>query len=149
MAPFKFVRAIDRGEAIGVYGEGRMQRDFTYIDDLVEGIIRLIDVIPETGKAVADDSLSPAAPFRVVNIGCGQPVELMRFISVIEEALGRKAIINLLPMQPGDVRATEASNALVETLTGYRPATSVEQGVAALVAWYRAQYGADQAGGAV
>ncbi|MCC5976769.1 MAG: SDR family NAD(P)-dependent oxidoreductase [Salinarimonas sp.] len=143
MALFKFVRAILAGEAIDVYGEGQMKRDFTYIDDLIEAITRLIDTPPETGKPVEgiDDSLSPAAPWRVVNIGGGQPVGLLPFIETIERELDRPAIRNMLPMQKGDVRETVASADLLEALTGYRPDTTVEEGVRYFVAWYRDYYG--------
>ncbi|OJY38957.1 MAG: UDP-glucuronate 5-epimerase [Rhizobiales bacterium 65-9] len=141
MALFKFVKAILAGEPIDVYGEGRMQRDFTYIDDLVEGIVRLVDTPPSLDKRLARDSLSPAAPHRVVNIGGGQPVELMAFIRVIEDTLGKKAVLNLMPMQPGDVRATEADAALMQALTGFKPAIPVEQGVKAFVDWYLSYYG--------
>lgn len=143
MALFKFVKAILAGEPIDVYGEGRMQRDFTYIDDLIEAITRLMAVPPQVGKPVTstDDSLSPAAPWRVVNIGGGQPVGLLPFIETIERELGRKAIRNMLPMQKGDVRETVASANLLEELTGYRPETPVEEGVRQFVAWYRDYYG--------
>ncbi|MGY6567603.1 MAG: UDP-glucuronate 5-epimerase, partial [Salinarimonas sp.] len=122
--------------------EGRMKRDFTYIDDLIEAIVRLIDTPPVPGSPAEGvaDSLSPAAPYRVVNIGGGQPVGLLPFIETIEKELGKPAIRNMLPMQKGDVRETVASAELLEALTGYRPATSVEEGVRAFVAWYRDYY---------
>ncbi|MGP9822166.1 NAD-dependent epimerase/dehydratase family protein [Salinarimonas sp. NSM] len=142
MALFKFVRATLAGEPIEVYGEGRMQRDFTYIDDLVEAIVRLIDVAPVEGAPVAPfDSLSPAAPWRVVNIGGGQPVGLMPFIETIEAALGMPAKKTMLPMQKGDVAATFARAELLRALTGYVPATPVEEGVRRFVEWYRAYHG--------
>lgn len=141
MALFKFVKAILAGEPIDIYGEGRMVRDFTYIDDLVACIVKLIDVAPTARVAGAADSLSPVGPFRAVNIGGGQPVELMRFVKIIEDCLGRKGIHNMMPMQPGDVRATAADTSLIEALTGAIPATPVEDGVAAFVAWYRSYYG--------
>jgi UDP-glucuronate 4-epimerase len=141
MALFKFVRAMLAGEPIDIYNEGRMARDFTYIDDLVEGVIRLIDQVPEAGRPVgAIDSLSPVAPFRIVNIGGGTPVGLLDFIAEIERALGIKAKRNLMPMQKGDVPATTASPALLEALTHYRPATPVKRGIAEFVAWYRDYY---------
>ncbi|MBI4045361.1 MAG: SDR family NAD(P)-dependent oxidoreductase, partial [Devosia nanyangense] len=142
MALFKFVRAMLAGQPIDVYGEGDMRRDFTYIDDLVEGIVRLIEVPPVVGKPVSGvaDSLSPAAPHRVVNIGGGHPVGLMEFISTIERELGLPAIKNIMPMQPGDVRETYAKAELLEALTGYRPATPVDVGVKAFVEWYRSYY---------
>ncbi len=140
MALFKFVKAILDGQAIEVYGEGQMRRDFTYVADLVEAIVRLIDCVPVTGQPVAAvaDSLSPAAPFRVVNIGGGQPVGLEEFIATIERHLGRSAIKTMLPMQPGDVRETFASADLLRALTGYAPATTVDAGVRAFVEWYLA-----------
>jgi UDP-glucuronate 4-epimerase len=138
MALFKFVDATLKEKPIDVYGEGRMSRDFTYIDDLVEAIARLVPLAPETGAASdANDSLSPAAPHRVVNIGGGAPVELTKFIDAIEAKLGKKAIRNLMPMQPGDVRDTFASADLLEKLTGYRPSTRIEEGVGKFVDWYR------------
>jgi UDP-glucuronate 4-epimerase len=140
MALFKFVDAIENGRPIELYGEGRMLRDFTYVDDLIEAMVRLVPRVPGPsafGEAVPGDSLSPIAPFRVVNVGRGAPVELLDFVEAIEMALGRKAKRNLLPMQPGDVPATFASADLLEWLIGYRPATDVEQGVRAFVDWYR------------
>jgi UDP-glucuronate 4-epimerase len=138
MALFKFVDATLKGKPIDVFGEGRMSRDFTYIDDLVEAIVRLVPLAPERGAASdGNDSLSPAAPYRVVNIGGGAPVELTKFIDAIEAKLGKKAIRNMLPMQPGDVRDTFASADLLEKLTGYRPATRIEEGVGKFVDWYR------------
>jgi UDP-glucuronate 4-epimerase len=140
MALFKFVDAMVHGRPIEIYGEGKMRRDFTYIDDLVEGIIALMDATP--GDAAAGhDSLSPAAPFRVVNIGGGQPVELMDFIEAIEKHVGRKADKVMLPMQPGDVRATWAGADLIEELTGGKPTTTVDEGVKRFVAWYADYYG--------
>ncbi|MDU8912186.1 SDR family NAD(P)-dependent oxidoreductase [Aestuariicoccus sp. MJ-SS9] len=140
MAPFKFTRAILEGRPIDVYNHGRMRRDFTYIDDLVEGILALADAVPGAAP-VAGDSLSPVAPFRVVNIGNASPVELGDFIAAIEAALGRKAERNLMEMQPGDVPATWADTALLQALTGKVPGTPVTEGVARFVAWYREYYG--------
>lgn len=141
MALFKFVDAILNGRPIDIYGEGNMSRDFTYVDDLVEAMVRLAGVIPPNGAAGdAPDSLSPAAPFRVVNIGRGEPMKLLDFIRAIEKKLGREAKRNLLPMQPGDVPDTFASADLLEKLTGYRPATPVEAGVGSFVDWYREYY---------
>ncbi|MCB1446954.1 MAG: NAD-dependent epimerase/dehydratase family protein, partial [Rhizobiaceae bacterium] len=143
MALFKFVDAILNDRPIEIYGEGRMSRDFTYIDDLVEGIVRLAALPPDEANRVdaarAADSLSSQAPFRVVNIGGGQPVELLRFVDVVERAVGRPAIRRLLPMQKGDVPRTYASADLLEALTGYRPATGVDAGVRAFVDWYRTE----------
>ena len=128
MALFKFTKAILNGEPIDVYNHGDMRRDFTYIDDLVEGIRLLID------------SLSPVAPWRVVNIGNSEPVQLMAFIEAIEAATGRKATRNYMDMQPGDVPATWADASLLQDLTGYAPKTDLQDGVARFVAWYRDYY---------
>ncbi|MEA2759058.1 MAG: UDP-glucuronate 4-epimerase [Methylobacteriaceae bacterium] len=140
MAPLKFVDAIDAGRAIDLYNNGDMKRDFTYVDDLVESVVRLIDCIPRPAEADASDepALSPVAPFRIVNIGRGQPVNLLDFIEKIERKLGKRAIRNYLPMQKGDVPVTFADCHLLERLTGYRPVTGVREGVDALVDWYRA-----------
>jgi UDP-glucuronate 4-epimerase len=141
MALFKFVQSIIAGRPIDVYNHGKMARDFTYIDDLVEGIVRLIATPPVVGEAVGPfDSLSRVAPFRVVNIGGGQTVQLLDFIEEIERTLGTKAERNYMEMQPGDVPSTTASPALLEALTGYRPSTPVSVGVPAFVEWYRSYY---------
>ena len=141
MALFKFVDAILAGRPIEVYGEGNMSRDFTYIDDLIEAIVRLIPIAPDEANRVTTpavtDSLSRQAPYRVVNIAGGQPTGLNDLIAAVEDALGRKAERTLLPMQAGDVPRTHASAALLEALTGYRPNTAVADGVKAFVAWYR------------
>lgn len=141
MALFKFVEAILQGKPIDIYGEGQMSRDFTYIDDLVEGIIRLSHIAPSEDNRVIEegvtDTLSKHAPFRVVNIGGGQPVELMRFVETVENVLAQKAIRNMLPMQQGDVPRTFASPDLLRALTGYVPDVKIEAGVAAFVEWYR------------
>jgi UDP-glucuronate 4-epimerase len=142
MAFFKFTDAILRGCPIDIYNHGRMERDFTYVDDLVEAITRLVPLPPEAGRPAVDcDSLSPVAPFRVVNIGTGRPVPLLDFIAAIERAAGRPAERRMLPMQPGDVRRTWADTGLLHALTGYRPSTEVEAGIAAFVAWYRDYHG--------
>jgi UDP-glucuronate 4-epimerase len=144
MAPFKFVDAISNDRPIEIYNEGRMSRDFTYIDDLVEGIVRLIDVVPaEENRVVSDeviDTLSRNAPFRVVNVGGGQPVELMHFVETIEAALGKPAVRKMLPMQPGDVHRTYAAPDLLAALTGFKPRVEVEEGVRRFVKWYREDY---------
>ncbi|HEY1878771.1 MAG TPA: NAD-dependent epimerase/dehydratase family protein [Caulobacteraceae bacterium] len=140
MALFKFVDAILKGKPIEVFNDGDLQRDFTYIDDLVEAICRLIDAPPELGRAAEGDSLSPTAPWRVVNIGRGEPVNLMEFIAATERALGQKAKIEFLPMQPGDVHRTFADSGLLETLTGYRPFTSLDEGVKAFCDWRQEFY---------
>jgi len=139
MALFKFVDATLAGEPIDVYGEGRMKRDFTYVEDLVEAVARLIGLPPREGQTIgACDSLSPAAPYRVVNIGGGKPVGLMDFIAAIETSLGVPAKRRFLPMQKGDVPATWAAPDLLAALTGYVPATPIEAGVDAFVAWRKA-----------
>jgi UDP-glucuronate 4-epimerase len=139
MALFKFAKAIDEGTPLDVYNRGDMVRDFTYVEDLAEAVVRLADAIP--GKEpVEGDSLSPVAPWRVVNIGQGEPVKLMDYIAEIERAMGKLPILNLLPMQPGDVPATEASSELLRRLIGYVPSTPVSVGVPAFVRWYREQY---------
>lgn len=139
MALFKFTRAILAGEPIDVYNNGAMVRDFTFIDDLAESIVRLVDAVPGD-TPVEGDSLSPVAPFRIVNIGAGRPTPLMDYIGAAEAALGRTAIKNFLPMQAGDVPATEASSDLLRRLTGYAPSTTPDEGVAAFVRWYLEHY---------
>ena len=145
MALFRFTRAILNGEPIDLYNHGEMRRDFTYVGDLVEGIVRLAALPPPPpgarGAAVPGDSLSPVAPWRVINLGNGAPVALPDFVAALEAALGRRAARRLLPMQPGDVPATWASTALVEALAGPLPRTPLAEGVAAFVAWYRAHHG--------
>jgi UDP-glucuronate 4-epimerase len=143
MALFKFVEAILAGRPIEIYGMGEMRRDFTFIDDLVEAITRLLDRPPGIGKPVTfdggTDTLSPVAPWRAVNIAGGKPVPLLEFVEAIEMALGQRAKRILLPMQPGDVRETFADHRLLEALTGYRPQTPLSVGVAAFVEWYRSR----------
>ena len=139
MALFKFVKAVLAGDPIDIYNHGDMRRDFTYVDDLVEGITRLIDV-PPTRSAGPMDSLSPVAPYRIVNIGNGTPVGLMDFVQAVEEATGRTADKRLLPMQPGDVPATWADASLIEALTGPLPRTDIRDGVRRFVDWYRDFY---------
>ena len=145
MALFKFVDAILENRPIEIYNHGEMYRDFTYVEDLVRGIRLLIDAVPErpaSADAIAPgDSLSPVAPYRVVNIGNSDKVRLLDFIRAIETATGREAEMRMLPMQPGDVPATWASTALLEQLTGHRPSTPVSEGVKHFVAWYRDYYG--------
>jgi len=144
MALFKFASAINKDQPIEIYGEGQMSRDFTYIDDLVEGIVRLMRVIPSEENRVVSpvvtDTLSRQAPFRVVNIGGGQPVELMDFVETIEAALGKPAIRKMLPIQPGDVHRTFAVPDLLVALTGFKPVIDVEEGVRRFVEWYREDY---------
>ncbi len=141
MALFKFTKGIIEGTPIDIYNNGAMWRDFTYVSDLVHSIRALIDAVPGGADTAVDgDSLSPAAPFRVVNIGNASTVRLLDFITAIEAELGREAIRNHLPMQTGDVPATCANADLLQRLTGYRPQTSFTQGVAKFVRWYRDYY---------
>jgi UDP-glucuronate 4-epimerase len=143
MALFKFVDAIRRGQTIEIYGNGEMRRDFTYVDDLIEAIVRLIAAVPDAERPVTaegvTDSLSPVAPWRVVNIAGGQPVGLMDFVGTIEAALGVTADKIMLPMQPGDVRETSADAGLLRALTGYVPETPVAVGVRAFVEWWEGE----------
>ena len=141
MAPWLFTSAIMAGQPIKVFNHGDMRRDFTYVTDLVRAIRLLMDAAPERGAPVGPaDSLSPVAPFRVVNIGNGAPVELLDFIAAIEAATGKPAIKQMLPMQPGDVPATWADTMLLNALTGYAPQTRVPEGVAEYVDWFRTYY---------
>ena len=140
MAHFLFTRAILAGEPINIYNQGKMQRDFTYVDDLVGAIIALLEVIPDPAEPVAGDSISNVAPFRLVNIGNGHPVPLMDFIAGIEAACGREAIKTYHDMQPGDVLATWADTTLLRTLVGTRAATPLNIGLQHFVDWYRAYY---------
>jgi UDP-glucuronate 4-epimerase len=129
MALFKFVDAIENRQPITLFGEGRMQRDFTYIDDNIDAVAALVDMLPERSATTA--------PWRVLNIAGGQPVPLMRFISAIEAATGKQALIDHQPMQPGDVGSTSADATALQALTGRVPAIPVEEGITRFVAWYR------------
>ena len=139
MALFKFTKAIVEGEPIDVYNNGEMVRDFTFIDDLTDSIAKLVDAVPGS-EPVEGDNLSPVAPFRVVNIGGGQPVGLMDYIAELEKALGKTARKNFLPMQQGDVPATQASSELLRRLTGSVPQTPPSEGIRRFVEWYREFY---------
>ena len=144
MAPMLFARAILAGEPIKVFNHGRMQRDFTYIDDIVEGVIRCCDkpaTIDQTFDPLQPDPATAAAPHRVFNIGNSQPTELLHFIEVMEHALGCKAIKDFQPMQPGDVVATAADTQALEAWVGFRPSTPIEVGVGHFARWYREFYG--------
>ena len=144
LAFFKFTKAILEGRPIDVYNHGDMYRDFTYVGDLVRGIRLLIDAVPvrpEDGVVPPGDSLSPIAPYRIVNIGNSDKVRLLDFIEAIEDALGMKAERNYLGMQTGDVPATWADATLLQSLTGYRPQTDIREGMRQFVAWYREYYG--------
>lgn len=143
MAYFSFTKAILAGEAINLHNHGRMQRDFTYIDDIVEGVIRTADRTAVPNQDWCGDNPDPAssfAPWRVYNIGNNQPVELLTFIEILERKLGRKAVLNLLPMQPGEVPSTCADLSLLTQQTGFSPSTSIEEGIGRFVQWYRAYY---------
>ncbi len=145
MALYKFVEAILDDRPIDIYNHGEMYRDFTYVTDLVRGIRLLIDaapVKPESAEAIEPgDSLSPAGPFRVVNIGNSEKVRLLDFVEAIEASLGKTAVRNMMPMQMGDVPATWADASLLQRLTGYKPQTDYRDGVAQFVAWFRDYYG--------
>ena len=143
MALFKFTEGILAGQPIPVFNRGEMLRDFTYVDDIVEGVVRVIDrpAQPNTSwNGEAPDPATSYASFRIFNIGNNRPVKLTRYIEVLEQCLGRKALVDLLPMQPGDVRATCADVSDLETSVGFRPSTTVEMGVARFVEWYKSYY---------
>src|SRR5689334_1985881 len=144
MALFKFTEGILAGRPIPVFNRGDMVRDFTYVDDIVEGVIRTMDkpAAPSaTWSGEQPDSATSYAPWRIFNIGNNQPVKLMRYIEVLEECLGRKANLELLPMQPGDVPATFADVGELQRAVGYRPQTPIEVGVKRFADWYRSYYG--------
>jgi UDP-glucuronate 4-epimerase len=144
MALFLFAKAILEGHPIDVYNHGRMKRDFTYIDDIVEGVVRVIDSAPVPNAGWSSDTPDPGtsyAPYRLYNIGNNSPVELMRFIEVLEGCLGRTAEKNLLPIQSGDVPATYADVIDLARDFGFKPTTSIEEGIARFTAWYREYYG--------
>jgi UDP-glucuronate 4-epimerase len=141
MAFFLFTDRIFKGQPIDVFNNGDLLRDFTYIDDLVESIRRLMDCPPQVGShIIRGDSLSPVAPYRLVNIGNATPVRLMDYIETIEKAIGKTAIRNMLGMQPGDVKQTFADVRLLKALTGYTPNTDYRVGIPAFVDWFRSYY---------
>jgi len=143
MALFLFTKKILAGEPIPVFNHGNHTRDFTYVDDIVEGVIRACDDIAKPNPDWNSDSPDPAtsnAPYRIFNIGNNDPVKLSAYIDAIEEALGNKAIKELLPLQPGDVPDTYADSTALEDAVGYKPATPVKEGVANFVRWYRDFY---------
>jgi UDP-glucuronate 4-epimerase len=143
MALFKFTRGILASEPIPVYNEGQMIRDFTYIDDIVEGVVRILDIAPAANPQWNSDAPDPAtssAPYRIYNIGNNKPVQLLDFIHALEKTLGRKAKLDLLPMQMGDVPSTMADVSDLERATGFRPNTTIDDGIAAFVKWYREYY---------
>lgn len=139
MAYFKFTKAILEGKSIDVYNHGNMRRDFTYIDDIVKGVVKVMERPPVAGDASNDSGSS--APYRLYNIGNNEPVELGRFIEVLEMHLGQKAVKNMLPMQPGDVPATYADIDSLAADTGFKPQTSIDEGLGRFVRWYREFYG--------
>ena len=143
MAPMLFAKAILAGEPIRVFNQGRMRRDFTYIDDIVTGVIACADKPASADPSfdtAAPDPATSWAPHRLFNIGNSQPVQLLYFIDLLERALGRQAIRDLQPMQPGDVEATAADTSLLEAWVGFRPSTSIEVGVESFARWYQASY---------
>ena len=143
MALFKFTRAMIAGEKIDVYNNGQMRRDFTYIDDIAEAIVRLQDVIPQADPEWCVEAGSPAtssAPYRVYNIGNSNPVTLMAYIEALEKALGITADKNMLPMQPGDVLETSADTTALQKAIGFKPQTGVDEGIEHFVRWYRSFY---------
>jgi UDP-glucuronate 4-epimerase len=143
MAYFKFTQNILAGKPIDVFNNGNHQRDFTYIDDIVEGVVRVLDKLPEPNpewSGDAPDSATSTAPYRLYNIGNNNPVELMHYIEVLEDCLGKKAVKNMLPMQPGDVQATYADVSELVKAIDYKPAMSVEEGMSRFVDWYMDYY---------
>ena len=137
MAAIRFATAMRAGRPIDVYGLGKMRRDFTYIDDLVAAVMGLVPCVPEIGRPIGPDSLSSSAPFRTVNVGGGNPVELLAFIRSIERSMGVRAELNLLPMQLGDIAATAADTSLLRVLVRDLPSTALDEGVDRFVAWFR------------
>ena len=146
MALFKFTKLMLDGKPIPIFNNGEMQRDFTFVSDIVEAIVRLADTLPEPkadwNEDRPDPSASPSAPYRVYNIGNSKPVDLMRYIGALEASLGMTAEKEFLPLQPGDVTRTWADTTLLDAAIGYAPDTSVEDGVAAFVDWYRSYFDA-------
>ena len=143
MALFKFTKSIIDGDEIEVYNNGQHNRDFTYIDDIVEGIAGVCDHLPEQNKdwnGLNPDPASSSAPWRVYNIGNGKPVELMNFIRLIEQRLQKTAKVKLLPLQPGDVQDTCADTALLKSAINFQPKTDIEQGVNKFIDWYLDYY---------
>ena len=146
MALFKFTDKIIKGQAIPVYNNGKMMRDFTYVDDIVEGIIRVIDLLPEANQESDPSPATSTAPYRIYNIWNQQPVELKRYIEVLETLLGKKAQLELLPMQPGDIPNTYADVNHLEEAVGVLPHTAVEEGISRFVEWYQSYYGVSDTG---
>ena len=143
MSPFLFAGKILKGEPIDVFNHGEHQRDFTYIDDVVEGVVRTLDLVPQPDPRWSGEEPDPAsssAPYRLYNIGNHTPVGLMDYIAIIEKAVGQKAKLNLLPKQPGDVDVTFADVSELKAATGFEPKTPLPDGIAKFVAWYRDYY---------
>jgi UDP-glucuronate 4-epimerase len=143
MALFMFTKAILEGRPIDVFNKGQMRRDFTYIDDIIEGVVRVLDKIPQPNpewSGYKPDPGTSSAPYRIYNIGNNNPVELMHFIEVLEECLGKKATKNFLPIQPGDVPVNFADIEDLERDVGFKPSTPVEVGVPRFVDWYRSYF---------
>jgi UDP-glucuronate 4-epimerase len=143
MATFKFTQSILQGKAISVFNSGNMTRDFTYIDDIIESVVRVLDK-PPTADANRDSAVhrpsSSSAPYRVLNVGNSQRVQLLRYIEILEQCLGRKAVLDLQPIQPGEVADTLADTSKLESLVQFRPGTSIETGLARFVEWYKSFY---------
>jgi UDP-glucuronate 4-epimerase len=145
MAPMLFTKAILEGRPIELFNDGRMSRDFTYVDDIAEGVVRVLDrpaVADPAWRSDAPDPATSSAPYRLYNIGNSQPVELLRFVEILEGCLGKPAVRKLMPLQPGDVVATYADVAELEREIGFRPSTPLEEGLRRMVEWYRTYYGA-------
>ena len=140
MAPFKFTQAILEGRTIDVYNYGHMRRDFTYIDDIVTGVVQTLNHVPQPSESTANDPSHSHAPYRIFNIGNGRPVELMRFIEIIENYLGIKAQKNMLPLQPGDVLETCADVTALQQAVGFQPTTPLELGLPSFIDWYQDYY---------
>ncbi len=143
MALFKFTKAIFEGRPVEVYNHGKMKRDFTYVDDIVDAMIPLMDQIPKIDPdwdSANPDPSTSSAPYRLYNIGNNQPTELSYFIEVLERAIGKKADLKYLPMQPGDVLSTYADVEALADAVGFKPKTNIEDGIAKFVAWYREYY---------
>ena len=140
MALFKFVKNIMENKPIDVYNYGKMKRDFTYIDDIIEGVVRVIDNPPKANTNWDGKPSESIAPYKIYNIGRGKPVELMEFIEAIENIIGKKAKKNLLPLQPGDVPSTYADTSALENELGYKPKVDVEEGIKKFVEWYKEFY---------
>jgi len=143
MALFLFTKAIHNNEPIKVFNNGKMQRDFTYIDDIIEGVIRVMNNVPDADPDWSSDSPNPSTscvPYKLYNIGNNQPVELMAFVEAIEESVGKKAVKEFLPLQAGDVPATYADVSDLIADTGFKPSTSITHGIEQFIKWYKEYY---------